>query len=45
MEKKKKKAPGWDARGRVELQNVFEFYVLLAKRFSLRLWLVRLRGG
>ena len=45
MEKNKKKARGWDARGRGELRNVFEFYALLATRFSLRLCLVRRRGG
>ena len=45
MEKNKKKATGWDARIRGELQNFLEFYALLATRFSLRLWLVRLREG
>ena len=43
MEKKKKKATGWDARGRGELRKYFEFYALLATHFSLRLWRVRLR--
>ena len=43
MEKNKKKATGWDARVRGELRKAFEFYALLATRFSLRLWLVRLR--
>ena len=45
MERNKKKATGWDARGRCELRKYFEFYALLATRFSLRLWRVRLRGG
>ena len=45
MEKNKEKATGWNARGRGELQKYFEFYALLATRFSLRLWLVRLREG
>ena len=45
MEKKEKKATGWDARGRGELQKCFEFYALLATRFSLRLCRVRLREG
>ena len=45
MDKNKKKATGWDARGRCELRNFFEFYALLATQFSLRLWLFRLRGG
>ena len=40
MEKNEKKATGWDARGRGELRKYFEFYTLLAMRFSLRLWLV-----
>ena len=37
MEKKKKKAAGRDVRGRGELGKIFEFYALLATRFSLRL--------
>ena len=45
MEKNKKKATGWDARGHGELRNLFQFYALLSTRFSLRLWPVRLRGG
>ena len=45
MEKNKKKATGWDARVRGELRTLFEFYALLATRFSLRLWPVRLREG
>ena len=45
MEKNKKKATGWDARGRGELRKYFEFYALLATRFSLRLWRARLREG
>ena len=45
MEKNKKKATEWDARGRGELQKYFEFYALLASRFSSRLWRVRLREG
>ena len=45
MEKKKKKATGWDARGRCELPKNFEFYALHATHFSLRLWRVRLREG
>ena len=45
MEKNKKKATGWDARGRGELRKYFEFYALLATRLSLRLWQVRLREG
>ena len=35
--KKKKKAAGRDVRGRGELCKIFEFYALLAKRFSLHL--------
>ena len=38
MEKKKKKAAGRDVRGRGELWKIFEFYALLATRFSLRLY-------
>ena len=45
MERNKKKAAGGDARGRGVLRKTFEFYALLATRFSLRLWLVRRRGG
>ena len=45
MEKNKKKATPWDARVRGELRKFFEFYALLAMRFSLRLWLVRRREG
>ena len=45
MEKTKKKATGWDARGRGELRKYFQFYALLVTLFSLRLWLVRLREG
>ena len=41
MEKSKKKATGWDERGRGELRKFFKFYALLATLFSLRLWLVR----
>ena len=33
------------AKGRGGLENIFEFYALLATRFSLRLWLVRRREG
>ena len=40
MEKNKKKGTGLDARGCGELRKFFEFYALLATRFSLRLWLV-----
>ena len=45
MVKNKKNETGWDARVRGELRKCFEFYALLATRFSLRLWLVRLREG
>ena len=45
MEKNKKKSTGSDARGRGQLRKYFEFYALLASRFSLRLWRVRLREG
>ena len=45
MEKKKKKATGWDARGRGEPGKYFEFYALPATRFSLRLWRVTLPDG
>ena len=45
MEKIKKKATGWDARGRGELRKYFEFYALLATLSHLRLWRVRLREG
>ena len=45
MEKNKKKATGCDARGRGEPRKCFEFYALLGTCFSLRLWLVRQRGG
>ena len=34
-----------DVRGRGELPKTFEFYALLTTRFSLRLRLVRCRGG
>ena len=37
MENKKKKAAEDDVRGRGELCKIFEFYALLATRFSLRL--------
>ena len=37
MKNKKKKAAGRDVRGRGELSKMFEFYALLATRFSLRL--------
>ena len=43
MEKKRKK--GSRAKGRGGLENFFEFYVLLATRFSLRLRLVRRGEG
>ena len=45
MERNKKKPAGGDVRGRGELRKIFEFYALLATHFSLRLWLVRRRGG
>ena len=45
MERNKKKAAGGNVRGRGMLRKMFEFYALLATRFSLRLWLVRRRGG
>ena len=45
MEKNSKKATRWNARVRGELRKFFEFYALLATRFSSRLWLVRLREG
>ena len=45
MERKKKKAAGGDVRGGGELRKFFEFCPLLATRFSLRLWVVRRRGG
>ena len=45
MEKNKKKATGWDARGRGELRKNFKLDALLATRFSLHLWRVRLREG
>ena len=45
MEKNKKKVTGWDRKVCGELRKFFEFYPLLATRFSLRLWLFRLRGG
>ena len=37
METKKKKAAGRDVRGRGEVCKIFEFYALLATRFSFRL--------
>ena len=40
MEWNKKKAAGCDVRGRGVLRKVFEFYALLATRFSLHQWLV-----
>ena len=40
-----KKMKGSRAKGRRGLEKIFEFYALLAARFSLRLWLVRRRGG
>ena len=45
MERNKKKAAGGNLRGHGELWKSFEFYALLATSFSLRLWLVRKRGG
>ena len=45
MEKNKKKATEWGAMGGGELRKSFEFSVLPAMRFSLRLWLVRQWGG
>ena len=45
MERKKKEATGREARGRGELRKYFEFYTLLATRFSLRLWRVRIPEG
>ena len=41
MGRNKKKAAGGDVRSRGVLRKFFEFYALLATRFSLRLWLVR----
>ena len=37
MKNKKKKAAGRDMKGRGVLCKIFEFYALLATRFSLRL--------
>ena len=45
MEKNKKKATGWDARGQGELRKYFAFHALHETRFSLRLWRFRLREG
>ena len=40
-----KKMKGSRAKGRGGLEKFFEFYALLAMRFSLRLWLFRQREG
>ena len=40
-----KKRKGSRAKGRGGLEFFFEFFALLATRFSLRLWLVRRREG
>ena len=45
MEKNKKMATERDARDCGDLQRFFRFYALLVTHFSLRLWLVRRRGG
>ena len=45
MAKNKKQVTGWDTRVRHELRKSSELYALVATRFSLRLWLVRLREG
>ena len=45
MEKNKKKATGRDARGCGKDRKYLESYTLLATRFCLRLWRVRLREG
>ena len=37
MERNKKRAAGGVVRGRGVLRKIFEFYALLATRFSLRL--------
>ena len=45
MRRNTKKAAGGDLSSRGELPKSFQFYALLATRFSLRLWLVRRREG
>ena len=40
-----KKMKGSRAKGRAGLEKMFDFYALLATLFSLRIWLVRRRGG
>ena len=40
-----KKMKGSRAKGRGALEEIFEFYALLATGFSLRYWRVRRRGG
>ena len=45
MHGEEKKRKGSRAKGRGGLEKLFQFYVLLATRFSLRLQLVRRREG
>ena len=45
MHGEEKKRKGSRAKGRGGLEKLFEFYVLLATRFSLRLRLVRRQEG
>ena len=45
MHREGKKLKGSRAKGRGGLEKRFEFYALLATRFSLHLWLVRRQGG